>query len=756
MSQVRIFGIRHHGPGSARRLLAALEAYRPDVVLVEGPPDADSLIRWVSHPEMVPPVALLVYRPDEPVRAAFFPFGRFSPEWGALAYAADKGADAAFMDLPQSVLLTTTVRPVPPAAAVFQAVADAAGADSYESWWNAAVEQGDGETDFFDAVLSLMAEMRRTGQDDPLAQADEGARFSALREAAMRQRIRTAAAAQQRVAVVCGAWHAPALAGDLSASAEADAASLAGLQSVETRATWAAWTHARLSAESGYGAGITSPGWYDHLWQMSEEGQPPSGMTVRWLSRVAALARGEGLDVSAGHVIEAVRLAEALAAMRGRPYPTLDELNEAARSVLFGGDDEPLRLIERELIVGRQSGSVPSGVPALPLQLDLAAELRRLGLRASPEAESLRLDLRVERDLERSRLLHRLTLLEIPWGILGPGANQGGGTASEVWGVRWPPELTLKVIQAAVWGNTVRDAAVACAAHQASTAADLAALTTLVDRVVAADLPEAIGPLLAAIEERAALSFDVAPMMATLPPLAQVLRYGGARRSAEIVGLLRRVFDHLVTRVCIGLPGASVGLGDDAAAEMVERLSATQGALRLAGTAEQTGRWCEALARLVDRRAIHGLVAGRACWLLYESGEFDSSAVVLRLERSLSGLSADDVRFAAAWLDGLLRDSGLLLVHERSLWDELDRWLLGLEPERFQAIVPLLRRTFSGFAKPVREQLLRRALQAGPLDPALAGTPYRFNASAAGRALATTRLLLGLAPAGEEGEQFER
>jgi hypothetical protein len=42
-AEVRIFGIRHHGPGSARRLLEALDAMGPSLVLVEGPSDASDL-----------------------------------------------------------------------------------------------------------------------------------------------------------------------------------------------------------------------------------------------------------------------------------------------------------------------------------------------------------------------------------------------------------------------------------------------------------------------------------------------------------------------------------------------------------------------------------------------------------------------------------------------------------------------------------------------------------------------------------------
>ena len=66
-----LFGIRHHGPGCARSLRAALEALEPDIVLVEGPPDAEEVLPLLRHEAMTPPVALLVYAPDdaEPARS---------------------------------------------------------------------------------------------------------------------------------------------------------------------------------------------------------------------------------------------------------------------------------------------------------------------------------------------------------------------------------------------------------------------------------------------------------------------------------------------------------------------------------------------------------------------------------------------------------------------------------------------------------------------------------------------------------------
>ena len=86
-----LYGIRHHGPGSARSVRAALAEQRPDVVLIEGPPEADGLVALAADEEMRPPVALLGYVPGEPQQAAFWPFAVFSPEWQAIGYALRRG-----------------------------------------------------------------------------------------------------------------------------------------------------------------------------------------------------------------------------------------------------------------------------------------------------------------------------------------------------------------------------------------------------------------------------------------------------------------------------------------------------------------------------------------------------------------------------------------------------------------------------------------------------------------------------------------
>jgi hypothetical protein len=136
------------------------------------------------------------------------------------------------------------------------------------------------------------------------------------------------------------------------------------------------------------------------------------------MTKVARFLRDEGLDASSASAIEAVRLADALAALRHRHLAGLDELNEATRTVFCFGDDAPMRLIHRRLIVGEVLGRVPDETPMVPLAQDLDRLQKRLRMPPDPAQTERVLDLREANDLERSRLLHRLSLLGVSWGRL--------------------------------------------------------------------------------------------------------------------------------------------------------------------------------------------------------------------------------------------------------------------------------------------------------------------------------------------------
>ncbi|MEU5340684.1 DUF5682 family protein [Streptomyces sp. NPDC020766] len=828
-----LLGVRHHGPGSARAVRAALEAAGPRTVLIEGPPEADALIALAADEDMRPPVALLAHVVDEPGRSAFWPLAEFSPEWVAIRWALEHGVPARFIDLPATHTLAWGREegeeqkqeasekreragegepgglPSEPEEAVridpLAVLAETAGYDDAERWWEDVIEhRGASDGDAF-APFEVLGEAMGALRE---AFGTGGHERDLVREAYMRLQVR---AAQREfgddVAVVCGAWHVPAL--RQRTTVAADRALLKGLPKAKADMTWVPWTHRRLSRVSGYGAGIDSPGWYGHLFGAADR------PIERWMTKVARLLRDEDRLVSSAHVIEAVRLADTLAAMRGRPLPGLTETTDAVRAVMCEGSDVPLALVHDRLVVGDVLGEVPAAAPAVPLQRDLDRLQRRLRLKPEAQERELELDLRKENDAGRSRLLHRLRLLGIEWGE--PAASRGStGTFRETWRLRWEPELAVRVAEAGVWGTTVLAAATAKAEADAIGARSLADVTGLAERCLLAELPDALPVVMRILADRAALDADVGHLAQALPALVRSLRYGNVRGTGTQA--LAEVAAGLAERVFVGLPPACAALDADAAEEMRGHVDAVHGAVGLLGEGEGDdsawheadsardvegsargeqgperpkesegsetpkksegsdgseasaggesrgsagsgpgprggirGRWHGVLRTLSGRDTVPGVIRGRAVRLLLDDGELgqEEAARLMGLVLSPGTEPAD----AAAWIEGFVgggSGGGMLLVHDERLLGLVDAWLTGVPGDAFTDVLPLLRRTFSAYEPGVRRtlgELVRRGPGTrGSATATASGIPgfaSDLDAARADAVLPVLRLLLG-------------
>jgi hypothetical protein len=747
--KVWVLGIRHHGPGSARSVARALDELRPDVVLVEGAPELDQVVAMMADEDMQPPVAGLVYAVDEPRRALFYPLATFSPEWVAVRWALAHGVPVRFADLPVTHQLTEPDEPEEkapgqaPRPDPIRMLAEAAGYDDPERWWEDAVEHatsvgGTSSLERFAAVKDAMAAVRESDErpdDDP--DVVENAR----REAAMRRAVREAMRTEgvERVAFVCGAYHAPALDPSTYPSVAHDTALLKGLPKAKVAATWAPWSSGRLALASGYGAGVTSPGWYQHLFDHWSRGEDEGSLATGWLVRVARELRSQQLDASTASVVEASRLATALAAVRGRPSVGLAELDDAAESVLCEGSRVPLRLVHDALVVGHELGRVPASAPMVPLAADLARQQRSTRLKPAAKSQTITLDLRREAGMARSVLLHRLRVLGVDWGT-EVDAGRSTGTFKEAWELEWRPELAVSVIEAGLFGTTVEAAAATRVRERAEVATDLATLGRLVSVCLLADLPDGLRSVVASLEERTAKQHDVLALLGAIEPLARTVRYGDVR-GVDVAGVAT-VLRALVVRASVGLASACVALDDDAAAAMRAGIEGAQRGVALLDDDEMRAQWTTALEGVAARAAVHGSVAGRVDRLLLDAGRVDQEEAALRMSRRLSvGAPPAD---GAAWLDGFLSGEAVLLVHDPELLTIVDEWVSGIREETFEDLLPLLRRTFAQFQPPERASIGRQVARLGRSDAAQAVPSTRLDIERARPAVARVAALLGL------------
>lgn len=731
---VSILGIRHHGPGSARNVKAFLESVKPDIVLVEGPPEADAMLQWVGHEGLKPPVALLCFQPDDSQRSVFYPFADFSPEWQAILYAKTNNIHVRFMDLPagnqmlvekEHTVARQNTEPdavnsdAQPLENLYKApisyLSDAAGFADDEKWWEQMFEYRSNNDEVFDAVAEAMQALRESlpPKDKKLEQ---------LREAYMRRTIRqTEKEMFHTIAVICGAWHVPALQG--KSSQKDDNELLKGLPKVKTECTWIPWTFNRLSFNSGYGAGINSPGWYNHIWQH------PTDDGTLWMAHVAQLFRKQGMDTSVAHIIEAVRLAGSLASLRGLSKVGLEELNEATLSVLCNGESILLKLVQEELIVGHRIGEVPVDIPKPPLQLDIEKTQKKLRLPATADYKDYTLDLRKDTDLERSVFLHRLLLLGIDWGR--QQYITGKGTFKEQWRLQWDPGYSVDIIERGNLGNTVAEAAATSVLNRAKEAKELSQISDLLEKSIPAELPGAIEELIARLNNLAAASADVIELMEVVPGLITVARYGNVRKTDATMVL--NIIISIITRICISLPGACVAIDEEAAQKLLELFYKLNDGINLLQDAEITVLWQQTLRVIAGNKNTSPVIGGYSTRLLNDGKLLEGDQLMQYFGYAMSSATAPNI--AAAWLEGFLKGSGTLLLLDQDLWQVIDEWVSGLTDDVFMQVLPLLRRTFSNFTSPERRKL---------------GEKVRFGASTGqqrvitGTDLDTSRALKGI------------
>jgi len=782
---VTYLGVRHHGPGSARAVERALEALAPDCVLIEGPPEGSELISACLKEGLTPPVSILAYSAKHSGVSSFWPYCEFSPEWVAMRYASERGLTCAFVDLPVRHQLAFTIEArdraesaneragsveeratlgalddaqasAPPqgdeSAPLHPRVAWAyelrrdplgylatlsregeveLGDERGEGWWEELIEgrgelSGEEALAFFESVAEVMQVMR-----DELDEVQRhtgplpggpfvGVARERLREASMRRLIKKHSRGHERVAVICGAWHVPALKAKVKASE--DSALLKGLPKEKVTCLWVPWSEARLAHDKGYAAGLSAPAWSRYLWRYPQREE----LTERWLIDAVRLLRAEGFSASSAHVIEATRLASALASLRARPAPDLSDLQDALSSTLSLKDQRPLALVQAQLISGTLMGQVPSDELNHPIVRDFERENKRLRLKLSDQPSTTRLDLRKALHQDKSAYLHRLGLLNIPWGSANARGGSGlKGTALEEWTLAWEPEWMMRLIDAGGYGDSVKGAASELVTQRATRGygrhepplkshergaaggLGLTALTGLLWRCLRAQLSDPLPSLLKAIGDEASLTRSLDELLDAVPELIWMVRYQQSGVTGLELSQLPEVTRQLLPRIFSGLPDASVQLSEELTIALCARISSLHRALMTSGDQpylyEHKEAWRACLERVMDRAQSEPRVRGLITRTLLEQGWWSEALVYAHARRSLS--AREEPARCIAWLEGFLTGGGLLLIYHDTLRALVDRWVCSLSEEDLITLLPLLRRAFTSFSYEENRQL---------------------------------------------------
>lgn len=720
--------IRHHSPACAWALRAMIREIRPTHVLIEGPEDFTRHVEALLHPETRPPVAILALAPrrEGGVRRSFsFPLSAHSPEYVALREGRALGAALSFVDLASGESFEEEGEPPPPddsrftVGAYVAALLRRTGRRDGDDLWDHLFESRLGGADwrgFFADLGAYCLGLRAASPPDAR---------TLRREARMAAHLSAVLAGGGRVVAAVGGYHAPALAGAPPAPKP--------LKPGEAAESWLVRSDfAALDAAGGYAAGLRAPGYYDRLWTAAEaagDGDFWRAEATAILGEFARLSRAEGRAAPFPALMEAVRLAESLALLRGRPGPMREELREAVRTAFAKGEASDAALWEArfaEFLRGDRLGEVPRRTSAPPIVEEARARARHLRFQIEDGAQRLRrLELR-RKDSHRAaaEFLRLMALLGTGFCELKPDSGSrfvsGPDLARlhEHWSYAWSARVEAALIVQSSLGTTLAGAGIGrlkaeyLRLEAQARRDDAPERVALLARGVQAGLSGELGEIVALLARDLASARDFAALARALRGLVFMDLPTHPLRAPETLGvkrLIRTAFRRLIL-LCENLAGLRE-FEQPAAVEairlVVELLRGPEGeGLGEDGATSAETLFAEALDRLAENPQTPPRLLGAALGAGAMAGRRMEAELAAALRGRLRGMDLGKGR--TAMLSGMLAAAPGLLAKEGPVLAATDDFLQGLEERELLALLPELRDAFSALNFEEKDRLAAR------------------------------------------------
>jgi hypothetical protein len=724
----RIYGVRHLSPGAAAHLKEILQVMKPTAVLVEGPSDATDLLKHLVHKDTRPPVALLAYTRQRPVRSILYPMASYSPEWVAITWGIRNNADTRLIDLPASVFLQLhepdeehahpapeAAPPTPPAEPPdtrrrasehtlaylddpWEAIAKLSGDPDHETWWERHFEHTQEPAAYVRQIHEFgkgLRALRELNKDDE----------NLIREAYMRRCIREVLAKghkPENVLVVCGAFHSSALVEGLPTMTDQE---VKKLPRVDCSLTLMPYSYYRLSSQSGYGAGNHAPAYYQKLFHEREAGAAEN-LSAQFLTQVCHLLRKAGQVRSAAEVIEAVRLARTLAALAESPAPCLRDLRDAALTCLGRGEWDVIAPHLHDLEVGSAVGRLPRGVSRTSIQDNFYLLLEELKLTKfqTEKTQELELDLREDRfaktpegafrDRNRSTFFHRLQVLGIQFAEK-QRSRQDQATWKEIWDLRWKPESEIQLVEKSLLGDSVEMAAAIRLSQKLSECTRIDQAAEIVKEAVVCELADSLENARRRLQAMAVEETGFTHLARAIEELGETITMGSVRKFDPQP--LKPLLSQLFLRATLAARDACL-CDDGVAREDVKpafvRLNDVATSPLTAGMAD-TDRWNVELNHLATHDHYNAYLSGFVLSMILP--RFSEDDLAREVNRRLSVGVPPDI--GSSWFEGLVQYNREALFHRLALWRQLDAYVTSLDDAGFrQALVPL-RRALSDFGE---------------------------------------------------------
>lgn len=738
------FPIRHHSPACAWHLGRLIRSLKPSAILVEGPASFTPFISSILDVGTKPPVALYthfidverkIFKPAEgepdlgPARfAAYYPFCDYSPELVALRCGKEVGARLVFIDLDYAdqVLaehlggqkfskprIETLMRESHlQRSRYLQALAQKCGCRDFNEMWDHLFE-ANFEVRSTESLMREVATYCLLARQDASAEALE-ADGTAARERAMaiaiKREIDARVPGSAAILVVTGGFHTVALPQLVRSGSQRTPIEQHSSESVQQALI--RYSFEQLDALNGYAAGMPSPNYYNRLWRElgGDTKNPKSAVATAMLVEIGAMTRRKDMQValSTADEIAALQQSQLLAALRGHPGPTREDLLDGVRSCFVKGamdaEGAVLMGIVAHAMTGKEIGDVPAnaGLPPIIASFRKEAERARLGIQDSIKK---RISLEIYRKPNHrrtSRLLHSLNFLRVPFGALvaGPDFVRGAGLERihEHWQYAWSPMTEGALVEAAVYGSTVEEATanrlreVIGRLDEEGHGRSAGAAVSLLISACRMGLHRHTSELLSLIASKIG---EEPSFIEAISAANQLLLLWQSREPLEAHSLVEvpQLLQSAYVRACYLLPN----LAQCPENELTPALDRLASARELLATATNelldAELFWQASARILktqnQNHAPYSTIAGAIAGLLFSAGRMEQAELDELVVGHLIGISDSQKR--VGFLRGLLKTCREAVWQNFPLIESLDEILEGWDDSEFISALPSLR-----------------------------------------------------------------
>ncbi|MCT4611731.1 MAG: DUF5682 family protein [Clostridia bacterium] len=399
--EIFFFPVRHHSLVSSKFVKIAIEKFKPDVILIEGPSDGDHLIENIAKSKM--PVSIYGNIDNKEIKVGVnFPFFNTSPEYVAIELGFRKKIETKFIDLPVYDIDVVRNHKIDfEYSNYISELVRKSGLESFDEYYEKYFEiglSGKRIEDYMTQMLTYCSVTRKLSPSNP---------YNDLRELYMAKKIKEYK--KKRTLVITGGFHSVVLPELMKNEIVLDDKRRKVLTK-DNKNYLIPYNVQNISSLNGYGAGIYYPYYYKIL---LKNGLNPRDNFVELLTNYGKKAKKQ---VPISKIISAIELAYGLASLREKKLPGVYELFDSAISVFteFNQYIDTNRILKdfKTYLIGDEYGQVYDISNLPPIVEDFQNQLDKNKFTKPNSIYTLNV-LNNRSAYKRSVFLNKLSYLEI-------------------------------------------------------------------------------------------------------------------------------------------------------------------------------------------------------------------------------------------------------------------------------------------------------------------------------------------------------